>query len=100
MSWPIPRHLQQMRARISSLSMDMAHSMLWMAIDIHAKDGSFVCRACGLLFQGFMLAYDPRHNMAEWLKFKGVVSDLMPAEESSTIKPLDYVPTQKQPLKV
>ena len=45
--------------------LDMAHSMPLMAIDICTKDGNFVCRACGLLFQGFVLAYDPMHDMAE-----------------------------------
>ena len=80
--------------------LDMAHRMLQMAIDVHTRDGSFMCQACGLLFQGFVLAYDPRHNAAEWLKFKGVTSDLMPVEESSAIELLDYMPMQKQSLKV
>ena len=76
--------------------LNMAHSMPPTAIDICTKDGSFVCRAHGLLFQGFVLAYDPMHDAAEWVQFKGIASDMTLAEESAAVEMLDYVPTQKQ----
>ena len=43
-----------------------------------------------------MLAYDPTHNAAEWVWFKGVTSDALPAEESAAIEMLDYVPNRTQ----
>ena len=52
---------------IVSELLDMGNSMLPVAIDIHIKEGQFLCRACGLLFQGHMLVYDPMHNAAEWV---------------------------------
>ena len=93
MSWHTLRRLQWRKVRtfkfISGCPLDMDHSMPQTAIDICTEDGSFVCQAQGLLFQGFMLAYDPRHDAAEWLRFKVVTSDLMPVEESAIIKMLD-----------
>ena len=45
--------------------LDMGNSMPLTVIDVHTRDGQFLCRACGLLFQGHMLAYDPTYNATE-----------------------------------
>ena len=80
--------------------LDMGHSMLTTVIDVHAKDGSFMCRACGLLFQGYVLAYNPTHDVAEWVQFKGITSDMTLAEEPAIVEMLDHVPTQKQAMEM
>ena len=75
-----------------SCSLNMGNSMPLMAIGIHTGDGQFLCKAHGPLFQGHVLVYDPTHNATEWVQFKGVASDALPAEEAATFEMLDYVP--------
>ena len=59
-----------------------------------------MCQAQDLLFQGHVLVYDPTHNATKWVQFKGIVSDVMPAEEAAADKMLDYIPVRTQPVDI
>ena len=70
----------------------MGNTMPPTELNMCNSKSQFLCKACGPLFQGHILVYDPMHDVAEWIRIKGIVSDLLEAEEAFTVKMLHFIP--------
>ena len=60
------------------------------------EEGTYLCMARGLVFEGSILAYDPTRDEAEWVPTHGVINDLSWAEERMTVALVNFVPHAPQ----
>ena len=49
------------------------------------EDGTYLCVAWALVFEGSILEYNPARDEAEWVPTRGVTNDLSWAEERSAV---------------
>ena len=56
------------------------------------KEGTYLCAAWALVFEGSILAYNPARDEAEWVPTCGVTNDLSWVEERSAVALANYVP--------
>ena len=60
------------------------------------EEGTYLCMACCLLFEGSILAYDPARDEAEWVPTRGVANDLSWVEERMAVTSANFVPYASQ----
>ena len=56
------------------------------------EEGTYLCAACSLVFEGNILAYDPARDEVEWVPARGVANDLSWAEERMAVALANFVP--------
>ena len=56
------------------------------------EEGTYLCAACSLIFEGSILAYDPTRDEVEWVPTRGVTNDLSWAEERMAVALANFVP--------
>ena len=56
------------------------------------EEGTYLCAACGLIFKGRILVYDPARDQAEWVPTHGVANDLSWVEERMAVALVNFVP--------
>ena len=56
------------------------------------KEGTYLCVAWALVFEGSILAYNPARDEAEWVPTRSVANDLSWVEERSPVVLVNYVP--------
>ena len=56
------------------------------------EEGTYLCAAWALVFQGSVLAYNPARDEVEWVPARGITNDLSWAEERSAVALVNYVP--------
>ena len=56
------------------------------------EEGTYLCAAWALVFEGSVLAYNPARDEAEWVPARGIANDLSWAEEGSAVVLANYVP--------
>ena len=56
------------------------------------EEGTYLCAAWALVFEGSVLAYNPTRDEAEWVPACGVANDLSWAEERSAVALANYMP--------
>ena len=56
------------------------------------KEGTYLCVAWALVFEGSILVYNPTRDKAEWVPAHGVTNDLSWVEERSAVALANYVP--------
>ena len=62
---------------------DLGGALLPLRFHVTEPSGKFVGVACGLLFEGNILTYDPASNGMEWVLVQGTVNKLSPVEDAS-----------------
>ena len=60
------------------------------------EEGTYLCAAHGLVFEGSILAYDPARDEAEWVPTHGVANNLNWAEERMAVALANFVPCTRQ----
>ena len=55
------------------------------------EQGTYLCTARALVFEGSILAYNPMINEAEWISTRGLANDLSWGEERSMIALANYI---------
>ena len=73
-------------------AIDLGPVMLVMQFRVTDKEGTYLCVAQALVFQGSVLVYNPARDEAEWVPACGVANDLSWAEERSAVALVNYVP--------
>ena len=56
------------------------------------EEGTYLCAACGLVFEGSILAYDPAKDKVEWVPACGVANNLSWVEERMAVALANFVP--------
>ena len=56
------------------------------------EEGTYLCMARALVFEGSILEYNPTRDEAEWIPACGVANDLSWVEERSAVVLVNYVP--------
>ena len=56
------------------------------------EEGTYLCMARGLVFEGSILAYDPTRDEAEWVPTRGIANDLSWLEERMAVALVNFVP--------
>ena len=73
-------------------AVDFSPVMLVMQFRVTDKEGTYLCVAQALIFEGSVLAYNPARDEAEWVPAHGVANDLSWVEERSAVVLANYVP--------
>ena len=73
------QHLGYILGHIVDLDNTLPSYQFW----VTEPDGEFVGVVRELLFEGYLLMYDPMYNVAKWDPVHGMVNDLSPTEDSS-----------------
>ena len=60
------------------------------------EEGAYLCAACGLIFKGSVLVYDPTRDEAEWVPMHRVANNLSWAEERMAVALANFVPRTRQ----
>ena len=60
------------------------------------EEGTYLCVAWALVFEGSVLVYNPTRDEAEWVPVCGVANDLSWVEERSAVALANYVPCVPQ----
>ena len=60
------------------------------------EEGTYLCAAQALVFEGSILAYNPTRDEAEWVPASGIANDLSWVEERSAVALANYVPSVPQ----
>ena len=60
------------------------------------EEGTYLCVACGLVFKGSVLVYDPARDKVEWVPARGVANNLSWAEERMAVTLANFVPHASQ----
>ena len=56
------------------------------------EEGSYLCVAWALIYEGSILAYNPTRDEAEWIPVHGITNDLSHGEERSLVMLENFVP--------
>ena len=56
------------------------------------EEGTYLCMARSLIFEGSILAYNPTRDKAEWVPAHGVANDLSWVEERMAVALVNFVP--------
>ena len=73
-------------------AVDFGAAMPVMEFRITDEEGTYLCAACGLVFEGSVLAYDPTRDEAEWVPAHGVANDLSWAEGRMAVALVNFLP--------
>ena len=68
---------------ILGCTIDLGSALPPLRFCVTEPSGKFVGVACGLLFEGNVLTYEPASNGMEWVPVRRTVNDLSPMEDSS-----------------
>ena len=70
---------------------DLGPVMLVMQFRV-TDEGTYLCVARALVFEGSVLVYNPTRDEVEWVPTCGITNDLNWAEERSAVALVNYVP--------
>ena len=56
------------------------------------EEGTYLCAAWALVFEGSVLAYNPARDEVEWVPARGIANDLSWAKERMAVVLANYVP--------
>ena len=73
-------------------TVDLGPVMPAMQFRVTDKEGTYLCVARALVFEGSVLAYNPTRDEVEWVPTHGIANDLSWAEERSAVALANYVP--------
>ena len=73
-------------------AVDLGLVMPAMEFRVTDEEGTYLCAAQALVFEGSILAYNPARDEVEWVPACGVTNDLSWVEERSTVALVNYVP--------
>ena len=73
-------------------TIDLSLVMPVMEFRVTDKEGTYLCAAWALVFEGSILAYNPTREEAEWFPTHRVTNDLSWAEERSAVALVNYLP--------
>ena len=73
-------------------AVDLGPVMPVMQFRVTDKEGTYLCAAQALVFEGSILAYNPARDEAEWVPACGVSNDLSWVEERSAMALANYMP--------
>ena len=73
-------------------AVDLGAVMPAMEFRVTDEEGTYLCAACSLVFEGSILAYDPTRDEAEWVPTRGVANDLSWTEERMVVMLAIFVP--------
>ena len=73
-------------------AVDLSPVMPAMEFRVTDKEGTYLCAAQALVFEGSILAYNPARDEAEWVPACRVANDLSWVEERSVVALANYVP--------
>ena len=73
-------------------AVDLGAVMPAMEFRVTDEEGTYLCVAQALIFEGSVLAYNPTRDEAEWVPTHGVTNDLSWAEERTVIALANFVP--------
>ena len=77
-------------------AIDLGTVMPEMEFRVTDEEGTYLCTAHSLVFEGSILAYDPARDKAEWVPARGVANDLSWAEERMAVTLVNFVPRTGQ----
>ena len=75
-------------------AVDLSAVMPAMKFRVTDEEGTYLCMARGLVFEGSILAYDLARDEAEWVPTRGVANDLSWVEERMAVT--NFVPCTHQ----
>ena len=73
-------------------AVDLSAVMPVMEFSVTDEEGTYLCVARALIFEGSILAYDPARDEAEWVPTHRVANDLSWAEERMAVALANFVP--------
>ena len=73
-------------------AIDLGPVMPVMQFKVTDEEGTYLCAAWALVFEGSILAYNPARDEVEWVPAHSIVNDLSWAEEKSAVALVNYVP--------
>ena len=73
-------------------AIDLGPIMLATQLRVTDEEGTYLCVAWALVFDGSILAYNPTRDKAEWVPAHGISDDLSWAEERSAVALANFVP--------
>ena len=77
-------------------AVDLGAVMLVMEFRVTDEEGSYLCVAWGLIFEGSVLAYNVARDKMEWVPTHGVTNDLSWVEERMAVALANFVPCVPQ----
>ena len=77
-------------------AIDLGAVMPVMKFRVTDEEGTYLCMAHGLVFEGSIVAYNPNRDEAEWVPTRGVVNDLSWVEERMVVALVNFVPHASQ----
>ena len=77
-------------------AIDLGAVMPVMEFRVTDEEGTYLCAACGLIFEGSVLAYDPARDEVEWVPTRRVANDLSWVEERMAVALANFVPRAGQ----
>ena len=72
-------------------AIDLSLVMSAMQFRVTDEEGTYLCVAWALVFEGSVLAYNPARDEVEWVPAHGITKDLSWAEERSAVALANYV---------
>ena len=73
-------------------AIDLSSIMLVTQLRVIDKEGTYLCVAWALIFEGSILAYNPARDEAEWVPTCDITNDLSWAEERSAVALANFMP--------
>ena len=77
-------------------AVDLGPVMPVMEFRVTDEEGTYLCAALALVFEGSILAYNPTRDEAEWVPTCSITNDLSWVEERSAVALANYVPRAPQ----
>ena len=77
-------------------TIDLGAVMPAMEFRVTDEEGTYLCMARALIFEGSILVYDPARDEVEWVPTHGVTNDLSWAEERMVVVLANFVPCASQ----
>ena len=77
-------------------TIDLGAVMPVMEFRVTDEEGTYLCAARALIFEGSILAYNPARDEVEWVPAHGVTNDLSWAEERMVVTLANFVPCTTQ----
>ena len=77
-------------------AIDLGPIMLATQFRVTDEEGTYLCAAWALVFEGSVLVYNPARDEVEWVPTHGVTNDLSLVEERSAVALANFVPRVPQ----
>ena len=77
-------------------AVDLSTVIPAMEFRVTDEEGTYLCMACTLIFEGSILAYDPARDEVEWVTTHRVANDLSWVEERMAVALANFVPCAPQ----